>query len=191
MPKTLRFTKPADRKLGLLLDDEQVKDQITKWEEEDFEKLDKLCEIYKIIDGPDKYKYLALELARKLFPELKKKGRVKKWEKSSYACLYVEVKRITEIDKEEDTIEKACLCLAKKKVWNNFMQDGLIEYSIKDIAENLRKRYYQARKSVDENNFEGKWCKVMFDAFSYHEYKGDRNGWFEHIAFILEGLRGS
>ena len=39
---------------------------------EDFEKLDKLCEIY-IIDGPDKYKYLALELARELFPEPKKK----------------------------------------------------------------------------------------------------------------------
>ena len=39
-------------KLGILLDDEQIKAQIAKWFEEDFEKLDKLCEIYEVIDGP-------------------------------------------------------------------------------------------------------------------------------------------
>ena len=65
----------------------------------------------------------------------------------AYGCLYVEVNRIIKFERKRD-VESACLSLAEQTVWNDFMQDGVTKYTDGQVAENLRKRYYEIRKML-------------------------------------------
>jgi hypothetical protein len=186
MVKPPTFKKLEDRKLGIFLDDEQTEAQIAKWFDEDFEKLDKLCDIYEVTDGPDKYKYLALALARELFPEPKKKGREKKWGEFAYGCLFVEVNRIIKSERKKRDVESACLILAEQVVWNDFMQDGVTKYTDGQVAESLRKRYYEIRRNVEKKKKAGRGAGLIMDAFYGYEAKGKLDEWPSFVSMILE-----
>ena len=78
--KKIAFTDPKDRQVGLLATIEEESELRANWAKEDIEKLYLLGEQYNLsaID-PRFFQMLALELARELYPEPKRRGRKSKW----------------------------------------------------------------------------------------------------------------
>jgi hypothetical protein len=147
----------------------QVLEQIQAWEKEDEQKLRLLCRSYEIATSPDMYKRLALELARKLYPEKKKRGRKSKWIEAIKGVLVVEVERLMSHGNINRSVEWACNTLAKREPWTSFLEIKESSDSSPDPAEVLRKIYFEFRETL--------WVTTARKASLYYEQEGDRAGW--------------
>ena len=101
--KKIAFTDPKDRQVGLLATIEEESDLRANWAKEDMEKLYLLGKQYNLnVIDPRFFQMLALELARELYPEPKRRGRKNKWTPLIRAVLVVEVERRIEKAKLKD-----------------------------------------------------------------------------------------
>lgn len=167
------FADPAKRRPGLLLSAEEKQKQIEAWLDEDFEKLILLCQERGIRTGPTMFINLALELARELYPEPRKRGAKSKWSDLTKGCLVVEIERLVREDSLHG-IEWACTQLAKRDPWRSFLANG------ENIAESLRAKYYEFQQN--------KWAKTFRDAFKYYESQGTIEQWNE---LVLDAVKKS
>ena len=175
------FTQLKDRQAGLLMDENQIKELVISWDQEDNQKLDKLCEIFGINNDLEKYKSLSLELARMFLPKKKKLGRHTKWSPWIYALLHVEVLRLKEKDKLVSSTDAACRELSEDITWKEFMADDrLLDSNNVETAETLRKNYYVAKQKYL------KYCRTMMKVFQFHENSNDREGWVIHLESFLK-----
>ncbi|KHF24519.1 hypothetical protein JV46_25520 [Solemya velum gill symbiont] len=90
----ITFKRDEDRKLGLLLSEEESKKIINEWIKEDEDKLKALCGYYGIETNIGMYRSLALALAREFLPEKKKPKPPVKWNSMTGGALVVEVERL-------------------------------------------------------------------------------------------------
>jgi hypothetical protein len=145
-----------------------VAETIGKLADEEHSKLLLLCEHYGIETSPQMFYLLALELARELFPERKKRGRKTKWNALNCGILVAEVERVKRDDKTHG-VEWACKQLAKREPWRSLLEAKETVNSTPDPAEALRKIYYEFRNE--------KWATIFRDAFAIHNQRGDIAEW--------------
>ncbi len=169
MTKKITFQDPATRRVGILANDAQIEQMATKWAAEDHEKLFMLGQQRGIKAGPDMFYQLALELARELHPEAKKRGRKSKWTELSKGVLVVEVERLVIPNDPSHGIEWACTQLAKREPWVSFIEATEGELSSPAPAKALRQIYFEFRTH--------RWSAAFRDAFKYHQHEGRLAEW--------------
>lgn len=145
--------------------------QKDKFDKEDRPKLLMLCQHYRIVESPNMYYELSLELARELFPEPKKPGRRSKWTALIKGVLVVEVERLVRPDDPSHGVEWACKQLAKREPWQSFLEVKEGVTFGPDPAEALRQVYYGYRGD--------KWADVTRCAFRVYEQKDAIAEWEE------------
>lgn len=172
MVEKITFQDPTKRKLGILLDEQGVKQAIDAWAAEDYRKLLLLCRQRNISEGPSMFACLALDLARELFPEPKKRGAKPKWDEMRKGCLVVEVERLANKDDSSHGIEWACTQLAKREPWLSFLTGG------SEPAESLRAKYYESR--------DDKWANICRDAFELRRHEERLADWDEYVIYAVK-----
>ncbi|OOZ40237.1 hypothetical protein [Solemya elarraichensis gill symbiont] len=173
----IHFTNPESRKVGPLMTEERRIEEVKKWVEEDIDKLDELCEFYKVEAGDAKYLSLALELARQFLPERKKRGAKTKWNEVSGCALAVELERLIE---GGATQMKAAKMLAKEEPWVSFIESKDSYDRSSDPAKALLEQYKKYRND--------KMMKVMRDAFSYRKYIDDIDSWDKFVMGVTKPI---
>lgn len=169
MADKITFQDPASRHFGLLADDASIEQKTTQWAAEDHEKLLILCQRLGIDAGPDMFYKLALELARELHPEAKKRGRKSKWTDQNKGALVVEVERLCNPDNPAHGVEWACTRLAKREPWLSFIDAKEGGASDPAPAKALRQIYFESRNHM--------WSAIFRDAFKFHEHEGTLAEW--------------
>lgn len=146
---------------------------------EDDRKLRQLCAAYGIEDSPFMFYFLALSLARELYPEPKSRGRKSKWTAMNGGALVVEIERLIVPGDPLHGVSWACGVLAKREPWKSFLdvKDGTGTFGA-DPAEALRQAYSRHRK--------WRWTNISRGAFKWHEYMGSLDEW---NARVNESLR--
>lgn len=164
------------RIIGLLMSDDDAKENHAKWAEEDMQNLLLLCEHFGISNGPDQFYFLALALAREVVPcfqEKTKEGRPRKWDDYALGLLAVEIERITDTG---ITLDNAAKALATRKPWDSFLEkwDYGNSFSLgADPDEAIKTAYKSARKRIFTN--------VARDAFKWHELQGTVDEWESNV----------
>jgi hypothetical protein len=173
MSKKIYFEDPESRLIGPLADEAFIKKKCKEWADNDHTKLLKLCEWYGIEVGPSMFYQLSLELARKLHPEPKKRGRKSKWTMLNKGALVVEVERLVRPNDQTHGVEWACRQLANKEPWASFIEakDGTLG---PDPSEALRQIYF---------GFCGHaWAEISRKAYLMYEYEGKISDWERSVA---------
>jgi len=145
---------------------EYLLERQTQRNTEDIERMFLLCDEMGIQAGPFMWFELALALARKLYPEPRRKGRKPKWSPERLGYLVVEIKRLVINGK---SIERAADVLSKREPWKSFIEAKESDITDKDPGEALRQLYFGAR-----NN---KWAKLCWNAYKWHEINNDIAAW--------------
>jgi len=168
-------TKLEPRHLPLLGGKEREQEAVVRWAMEDYEKLLLLCDEMGVPDGPDRYYFLSLALARKHcigFQERTPKG---KWTLMTRGYLVVEIERLT-ADKRKHpghTVAWAADILSLRTEWVEFTAGKGT-----DRGEALRVQYQAAKLQL--------WSKIMRKAFKWHVHNDTLSEWG---AGLLEALR--
>ncbi len=172
-----RFQNEETRKPQLLAaalaDDGSLRDRIREYSEDDSAKLLLLCQHYGIQASPIMFYELALALARKLYPEPKKRGRKSKWTLLNQGVLVVEIERLAKPDNPAHGVAWACKEIAKREPWKSFLEIKESDTTNPDPAEALRQTYYNFRAD--------KWAEVERDAFKSCELAGAVEVWEKHV----------
>ena len=100
-----------------------------------------LAEHLGIPAGPNMWMELALELARKLYPEKALTGPYEKWTPDVKALLVSEIDRIKHKTDKRKGITWACKQLARDPAWKELLKKNSL-----DPTEALRSIYYGAKK---------------------------------------------
>lgn len=162
------------RIIGLLMNEDAIREKLAMWAEEDRQNIFVLCEHFGIPNGPDQFFSLALALARELVPcfqEKNKEGRPRKWDDYAYGVLAVEVERITN---QGMTIDSAAKELAKRQPWNLFLEKWDEDKSFgADPAEAIKTAYKSAKKR--------KLTGVVRQAFKFYELQGTIGEWESEV----------
>lgn len=138
-------------------------------------KLGLLAAEYGIPAGPDQYYELALELARQLYPEPKKRGRKSKWTPTTKTALIADIERRVDPNDLTHGIDWACNQICKKEPWLSFIDEKECLNSNK--AEVLRQAYYQHR--------EGWWGRHGRNLAEEHRQEAE-NEWRKRIICLVE-----
>lgn len=171
--KKITFQGEESRRFSLLMDDAAIKQQASRWAQEDHSRLLLLCQHYGIQTSPFLFYELALALARELYPEPKKRGRKSKWTALNKGALVVEVERLHKPEDPAHGVEWACQQIAKREPWKSFLEGKESTVTSPDPAEALRQVYYDFRTD--------KWAAVMRDAFKWHEHEGVIGEWEKQV----------
>lgn len=180
MDDKITFQAPSSRRFGLLADDASREQKVSQWAEEDHAKLLALCQLRGIKHGPSMFYLLALELARDLYPEPKKRGRKSKWTTLNKGALVVEVERLVMPDNPARGVAWACTQLAKREPWASFLESNDSGTSSPDPAEALRQIYFDFRND--------RWATVSRDAYRFHEHEGTLTEW---ESLVLDAVENS
>lgn len=167
------FPPKEARPFGLLMSDDDCREQSVKWAEEDHSKLLLLCRQYGIQEGPYMFYELALALARELYPDPKKRGRKSKWTILNRGALVVEIERLTKNDDPGHGIAWAAKQLAKREPWKSFLEIKEANTTNPDSAEALRKAYYDFKND--------KRAGITRKAFKWHEYNDTIAEWEREV----------
>src|SRR5262245_55300052 len=89
-----RFQRPEDRRVGILMNEAELRSLVENWTDDDHAKLLILCDRYGIQHGPLMFYQLSLALARELYPEPKVSGAKRKWTFLNQGALVVEIERL-------------------------------------------------------------------------------------------------
>lgn len=164
-----RFPNPETRRFGLLMTDEQINEQIAKWNNEDLEIMLQICEEHGITSWYE----LALKLAKELYTEPKKKGRPKKWDDYAKGILAVEVERLLE---NKQTIESACYQLSKIEPWKSFVEKKESSNTTSDAGAALHEQYADFKND--------KWAEISRGYYSYHVATNKIDEWEKLVSEI-------
>lgn len=176
----LSFPASETRRLGLLMDEAAGQEKVAEWVKEDQSKLLLLCQHYGIQTNPFMFYELALALARKLYPEPKKRGRKSKWTALNQGALVVEIERLTIPNDPARGVNWACTKLAKREPWESFLETKEGD-TTPDPAEALRQVYYDFK--------DNKWAAVMRDAFKMREHEDTVSEWDEQVTDFVRNPR--
>ncbi|MCZ8234357.1 MAG: hypothetical protein ACK520_00215 [Inhella sp.] len=165
---------------GLLASEEQKQAVIAERVKEEDRRMVALAERMGIPDGPHRWYFLALELARLHVPELmppKEGGRPRTWGEFELAVLAVEVERERKTSTPPKTILAATAALAKRKPWRDLLNPWAPgpEHD-ENPSEAIRYQYGIARKL--------KFTKAMREAFKFHEATGELHKWDAFVRMV-------
>lgn len=153
-------TKLEPRRLPLLADDTRKLEIMRGWDDEDHAKLLLLCEELGIDDGPARFYFLALALARKQYPGFQVRKPTTKWTDWTGGYLVVEVKRLISDRRQNPghTVSWATDQLAKRSEWKEFLGGG------QDRGEALRVQYARLKAKP--------WSRLMWRLFKMEQQVG-------------------
>jgi hypothetical protein len=171
-----RFPNPETRRLGLLMTDEQNQELQRQWAIEDCKILEQIREEYNIPIGEHAYFLLAMQLAKELYKEPKKKGRKIKWKDYEKGFLVVEVERLLN---DKKTIESACYQLSRIEPWKSFVEKKDDDTTSPDPSEVLRKIYIAFKND--------KWAEISRSFYSYHVETNKIDEWEKQVLAINSG----
>ncbi len=176
---------PAKRKreprlLPLLADEQTQMAVISRWAEEDREKLELLAHQMGVADGPNRWYGLALALARKHEPGFKEVAQPGKWNDAVRGMLVVEIERLTgdrrlagkRPDNPSHTATWAAEILRRRDEWADFLHGSV------DPAEALRVQYSRFHKD--------RWADLARDAFKYHRHMNTIAEWESELRDALK-----
>jgi hypothetical protein len=168
------------RKIGLLLNGQQVKELKATWHKEDAAKLRLLCKHYGIHESVSMYYELSLALAREIVPGFKekvKRGRKSKWDDLTKGLLVVEIKRLIKPKSKEYGATWAATQLAKREPWKSFIEAKDTEDTDANPAEVLRTKYAAFKDDT--------FARIARDAFKLHKRNGTVADWDRQLAYVL------
>lgn len=169
---TIGFANPQERRVGLLLSEEEKNKQLREWAEEDRLKLVRLArEVYDIPDGPEQFYLLALALARIQHPGKNKVGRPSKWNSFNQGIVVAEVERLL---KGRDNLKSACFKISGKEPWKSFLAGD--------------KAPDQALLRVYHNFREDPRADAARYAFKFCELTGGLEEWDRHVNSLVKKL---
>lgn len=180
MTDKITFQDPTSRRVGLLADNAYIEQKASQWAAEDHEKLILLCQQHGIKAGPHMFYTLALELARELHPEPKKRGRKSKWTEQNKGMLVAEIERLVTPNDSSHGIEWACTQLAKREPWASFIDAKEGGLSDPAPAKALRKIYFESRNHM--------WAAICRDAFKFHEHEDTLAEWESLVSDSVNNL---
>jgi hypothetical protein len=145
--KKIAFTDPKDRQVGLLATIEEESELRANWAKEDIEKLYLLGKQYNLnVIDPRFFQMLALELARKLYPEPKRRGRKNKWTPLIRAVLVVEVERRIEKGEAKRPLKTICHELSQRDPWESFIEEKEDDLTDPDPGAVIERVYQDSKK---------------------------------------------
>ena len=179
--KKIAFTDPKDRQVGLLATIEEESELRANWAKEDMEKLYLLGEQYNLsaID-PRFFQMLALELARELYPEPKRRGRKNKWTPLIRAVLVVEVERRIEKGEAKRPLKTICYELSQRDPWESFVEEKEDDLTNPDPGAVIERIYQDSKKLPI--------AKALKGAFLWHEAKASVSEW---DGFVKETVKNA
>jgi hypothetical protein len=171
--------KRPERLVPPLATDQERFALLARWDHEDIEDLQRLANDMGISEGPDRWYWLALALARKHEPEFKFQKTQRKWLEHRCMMLVVEIERLTgderltgkRSENPSRTAAWAAGVLAKRKEWSDFLN------SPTNPAEALRVKYSKFHKTG--------FAVVARKAFKWHELNDDVAGWESEVRHAL------
>lgn len=177
--KKVRFVRPQDRSIGLLLSHEEESQLRKNWAEEDDEKINLLgASLGHNPDDPNFFKDLALTLARQLYPESKKRGRTNKWTELNRGVLVVEVERLKEQSPTKSPLKTVCYTLSKLEPWSAFLESQHCDSTTPDPGAILS-RMYQESKTLP-------MTEVVRTVYRIHRERGSLSDWAKFVRDVIE-----
>ena len=166
-------------KLGLLLNDEQIKEAISERINLEDNKLKLLAKHFEVEEND--YRGLCITLAKECgVPGFQPSaaGRKKKWSPFVLSILYVEMKRqLQSLGGNKAT--EAAKVLAKQKHWLDFLESISESVGIyPNPAEAIRKAYYRSNKE--------KFSELTWKGYCYHEETNTVHDWDSLVIDILK-----
>src|SRR5512139_2938051 len=131
----VRFERPEERRIGLLMSEAEVKRRVKEWVDADHAKLLTLCKHFGIKTSQRMFYELSLALARELYPEPKTSGTRRKWTWLNQGALVVEIKRLVKRGDPARGFTWAAKQLANREPWKSFVGKN------SNPGEALRKAY--------------------------------------------------
>jgi hypothetical protein len=166
--------------IGLLTSEEQKQAIFAERVKEEDRRMVALAEQMDIPEGPYRWYFLALELARQHVPELmplKKDGRPRTWGDFELGVLVAEVEREQAKTDPPMPILEATKALARRSPWKDLLHPwtpGTAHSS--DPGEALRQQYKEGRKI--------KFAKLVRHAYKLHEAHGELDKWDELVGMV-------
>ena len=164
-----RLETPVERRMIPPLADLATRNELAfKWMDEDFRKLQLLCDAMEVPPGPypDRFTTLALKLARKHCAGFKERAPRGKWNDLTRGYLVVEIERLTADRRRHagHTASWAADQLAKRSEWHDFLGGSKV-----DPGEALRVQYEKFKASP--------WADVWRKAFMWHRHEDTLDEW--------------
>ena len=152
-------------RLPLLADDTQKLEIMRAWDDEDYAKMLLLCNELGIEEGPARFYFLALALARMHYPGFRERKPTSKWTDLTGGYLVVEVNRLIRDRRQNPShsVSWATDQLAKRPEWKEFLGGS------QDRGEALRVQYARLKEKP--------WSRLMWRLFKAWQQIGTAESW--------------